>query len=490
MAVNPWAAQPAAMTWGDGYDFLRRARQQQQAQATTTAPDAVYDPWQTGGGDTFNFLRRTPQADTTEQIANPNNPWATTPDQIKNPANTTKPSGATGNPANVISAVNQGNAAAQQQAAAAAAQKNAQTNGTNKARTGTAGRTGATYATFLAANPNFDPWTNGDAYWGAGGGNDPIIAQAFGWTNQWARDNGYNDGSQIPLAQKQQIFFANLERARQQWADNANNPTARQGVTWETSAASKIPNEGWYYEAGSGLTGKPVTQAPGGTTTTATTGTGQGTGDGQTGGTTVATSPDMTGGGAGGAGGAGGTGTGANGSYDLQLQTDKARRMAALFQALGLGSGQQQRSWAGSNLMNIAQSLFDPWSQTQGLDGSSPTTMDMIGQFAQYMGAGGGGAGSIRSDASNAISRLAGGAGALGGLGDRELLPLLQTMSGLAHTGQNKIMQTGYGNLADEATGQYMNQLNATDAAGGNSADLSVLKFLQDNPTYRFLVGR
>jgi hypothetical protein len=188
--------------------------------------------------------------------------------------------------------------------------------------------------------------------------------------------------------------------------------------------------------------------------------------------------------------GGGGTGTGVNGGYDLALQTDKARRMAALFQALGIGSPQQQRSWAGSNMMNIAQSLFDPWSQTQGLNGTTPTMQDMIAQFGRYMGAGGGGAASIRGDAANAIQKLGSGQGPLGARPDQEMLALLQSLSGLAHTGQNKLLQTGYGNLADEATGQYANAMNAVDRAGGNTADLSILKFLQDNPTYRFLVGR
>lgn len=133
---------------------------------------------------------------------------------------------------------------------------NGQTNGTNTAKTGTAGRTGASYSGFLAANPGFDPWTNLDQYAGPNAGNDPILAQAFGWTNQWARDNGFADGSQIPLAQKQQVFLSNLERARQQFADYAVDGQPHPGaITWEQSQASRIPNQGWSYQAGSGLHG-------------------------------------------------------------------------------------------------------------------------------------------------------------------------------------------------------------------------------------------
>lgn len=130
-------------------------------------------------------------------------------------------------------------------------------------KTGTAGRTGASYAAFLAANPGFDPWSNLDQYAGANAGNDPILAQAFGWTNQWARNNGFNDGSNIPLAQRQQVFLSNLERARQQFADYAVDGQPHPGaITWEQSQASRIPNQGWSYAAGSGLHGAPQPGAP------------------------------------------------------------------------------------------------------------------------------------------------------------------------------------------------------------------------------------
>ena len=153
----------------------------------------------------------------------------------------------------------------------------------------TAGRTGATYDTFLAANPGFDPWTNLDQYAGAGAGNDPILAQAFGWTNEWARHNGYSDGSNIPLAQRQRIFLANVERARQQWSDNANDPGARRNITWEQSAASRIPNQGWSYTGPYTAGANPAPQAPqaaapaaqqqtGGNTVSGLTGSGGGSG--------------------------------------------------------------------------------------------------------------------------------------------------------------------------------------------------------------------
>jgi hypothetical protein len=147
----------------------------------------------------------------------------------------------------------------------------------------TAGRTGATYDAFLAANPQFDPWTNLDQYAGQGAGNDPILAQAFGWTNEWARNNGYGDGKNIPLAQRQKVFLANVERARQQWTDNTNDPGARRGITWEQSQASRLPNQGWAYTAGTGgrttpaTTVTPTTTTAPGATTAATTG-GQQTG--------------------------------------------------------------------------------------------------------------------------------------------------------------------------------------------------------------------
>jgi hypothetical protein len=124
----------------------------------------------------------------------------------------------------------------------------------------TSGRSGASYRDFLAKNPQFDPWTNLDQHAGQGASQDPIFRFAFAKTNDWARANGYGDGANIPLAQRQQVFMANVERARQQWTDleaqTATDPNARagmQGVTWGTSAASRLPSQGWGYTANWGL---------------------------------------------------------------------------------------------------------------------------------------------------------------------------------------------------------------------------------------------
>jgi hypothetical protein len=125
----------------------------------------------------------------------------------------------------------------------------------------TAGRSGASYSNFLTQNPNFDPWSNLDQFAGQGAGNDPIFRFAFAKTNDWARANGYNDGSDIPLAQRQQVFMAQVERARQQWADlgqqqqqgDTGAAAGMQGVTWETSAANRLANSGWSYQPGWGL---------------------------------------------------------------------------------------------------------------------------------------------------------------------------------------------------------------------------------------------
>jgi len=199
----------------------------------------------------------------TQRIANPNNRYGT--QQMPNPqpkpwdtwtsapgAMTydplAPPTGQQGNP--LLTAVNAGSAAAAQ-----AAQGGTGAGYTVAQKTGTSGRTGASYAQFLAQHPDFDPWVNLDTYAGKGAGNDPILAQALAWTNQWATANGYGDGSLIPLQQKQQIFFSNLERARQQWADYTVDGQSHPGaITWEQSAASRIPNQGWAYEAGWGLT--------------------------------------------------------------------------------------------------------------------------------------------------------------------------------------------------------------------------------------------
>jgi hypothetical protein len=123
----------------------------------------------------------------------------------------------------------------------------------------TAGRSGKSYRDFLAQHPDFNPWGNLDQYAGQGAGDDPIFRFAFAKTNDWARAHGYNDGSDIPLAQRQQVFMANVERARQQWTDleaqtawDSDARNGMQGVTWATSKANRIPSTGWAYQAGTG----------------------------------------------------------------------------------------------------------------------------------------------------------------------------------------------------------------------------------------------
>lgn len=360
----------------------------------------------------------------------------------------------------------------------------------------TAGRSGKSYQQYVN-DPAFDPWTNLDSYLGPGGSQSQAAQQAFGYTNQQARGMGYADGSALPPDLKRQLFLANLERTRQQFADT--------GQDWGGDAASKLQSQGWAYTPGWGLAhggqsyelqgqGTQPGQATGGGGARTTTPPppahdawmNQPPPAGQTGGPAVpapALDPGIPGGNA-------TPGSAVNGGYDLALQTDPTRRMAALFQALSIGSPSQQHSWAGSNLMNIGQSLFDPWSKTQGLGGTTPTTQDMIAQFAKYMASGGGGAGSIRSDAANALQLAGGGGGPFAGMNDQELAPLLQNFSGLAHTGQNPLVQKGYAGLADDAIGQYANTLNQADQTGGNSADLRLLAFLANNPTYKFLTGR
>ena len=109
----------------------------------------------------------------------------------------------------------------------------------------TSGRSGASYRDFLAANPGFDPYTNLETYTGPGGSQSAAAQQAFGWLNEWARNNGYGDGSRIPPAQRGQMYLAFLERARQGMADR--------GEDWGQDAASRIPNSGWGYTPGWGL---------------------------------------------------------------------------------------------------------------------------------------------------------------------------------------------------------------------------------------------
>lgn len=481
MAVNPWAPQPAAMTWGDGYDWLRRTRETPQPAAPGTAPyalpDTVNDPWKTPGGGWNTAPGNWHWAQQSQGTADPlsalrvqSSDWTKSPTQ----------------PQMDITRQSQGTAAqAAATQAGAAAGSAATTFGSGPSgKTGTAGRTGATYAKFLAANPQFDPWTNGDSYWGAGGGNDPIIAQAFGWTNAWARDHGYADGSQIPLAQKQQMFLANLERARQQWADNANDPTARQGVTWETSAASKIPNEGWYYEAGSGLTGKPVTQAPTTTTPPATT-NGQGTG-----GNTEEPVADLEAGN----GGGGGTGLPAVNNAYLAGSSGKEQRLALLLQALGVKTGAGRMSGLGQTAARVA-GVFDPWMETQGIDGKTvpqDDIMGMINKFLAYMKGGGAGFGGLRADANNAYNYVMNNAGTFRENYDpSELQGLLGGFQQMGTLNYNPVQSRLRGNQWDNQLADLALQQGNEIAGGKNPDQLThLLDLLANNPTFKFATGR
>ena len=302
----------------------------------------------------------------------------------------------------------------------------------------TAGRTGATYDAFLAANPQFDPWTNLDQYAGQGAGNDPILAQAFGWTNEWARNNGYSDGKNIPLAQRQKVFLANVERARQQWTDNTGNTEAQRGVTWETSAASRLPNQGWAYTAGTGgritpaTTGTPAGTTPTTPTTPAPATPGQQTGGPNVADPTAATNPNDP-------------------AFKGQYWMTHPQEVADQF-VRAHGVNPDQHTAMGDWLLKLVNGIApDVMSTFFGSNGKP--AVDQLSDPNQLLNSifyNGGGIGqNLQNYAQTAMNTLRGNPTMSASLGDSGIQDFLARLNGLNTFGMNPYMAQAYGNAYD-----------------------------------------
>jgi hypothetical protein len=251
----------------------------------------------------------------------------------------------------------------------------------------TAGRSGKSYQDFLAQHPDFDPWQI-ERYTGQGSSSDPILQFAYAKTNEWARNNGFGDGQNIPLADRQRIFLANVERGRQQWTDleaqTAWDPGARagmQGVTWGTSAASRLPSQGWAYQAGTG--GKGSTWET----------------QGRAGGAAGAWATPSGGGGAGNRDTRGqpsglGTATGGQGSGGrdtrgaAQASTGQAPLPTGATGGSGATGGAGQRGGSTVVAPALGGSATDPYNPVQNID---PATGRPVVAGAQTTGGAGGG---------------------------------------------------------------------------------------------------
>jgi hypothetical protein len=199
--------------------------------------------------------------------------------------------------------------------------------------------------------------------------------------------------------------------------------------------------------------------------------------------------------GADGAGAAPGTGSapGAGGDpqYDLFLQQDKAARLAALMDRVGLGTPMRQRGVYGKAVGGALSDLLDPWVQTQGIGGGDVSDISgLIDQFAGRFNAGGGGVASVASDARNAARQAAGNPTYTQGLDDPEIIAMLKGFNQLGSVGYNPWMQRAYGNLQDDSVFEFYNAVNQQARGGGDPAGIRYLPYIQRNPLYGFLTGQ
>lgn len=344
----------------------------------------------------------------------------------------------------------------------------------------TSGRTGKSYSAFLAANPGFDPYTNLDAYAGAGGSQSPALQQAFGWLNEWARNNGYQDGKNIPQAQRAQMFLAFVERARQGMADRGEN--------WQADAASRIPNAGWAYTAGWGLThgGQSYeTQGPGATgggtpaTTPATTPT-----------TAPATAPATTTTPA--TGGAPVAGSGhfdpSTGQWvpDNAPAAGEALPQGAFYQAnpqvavtnflAAHGITPETHSRFGDMLRKLGAGLAPVLAQTLGMGSGAAGAMDQLTNLPAMLtnliyGGGGQTFGNIGNYANSVLGNVQGtgpgGTSFLSGMDPGAVENLLKTITGLRGLGLNQYMQ----NYQQNALQATLDRYGQADLATGGTAN-------------------
>lgn len=207
----------------------------------------------------------------------------------------------------------------------------------------------------------------------------------------------------------------------------------------------------------------------------------------QTGGTPVA-DPNGGGGAVPPVPGAGGV---SNPQYNLFLQKDKAARMAALLDRLGLGDPMRQRSVFGSAVGGTLGQVLDPWMQTQGMAGGNVTDnfSNLIDKFVGNFKGGGGGMGAIAGDAANA-ARIASTDPRYTSLEDPEMIALLQGFSQLANLPQNEWLQRAYGNMQDDSVSNFYGQVNKAAQNGGDPASIRYLQTIKSNPLFGFLTGQ
>jgi len=182
---------------------------------------------------------------------------------------------------------------------------------------------------------------------------------------------------------------------------------------------------------------------------------------------------------------------GSNPQYNMLLQGDKATRMAALLDRLGLGDPMRQRSTFGKAIAGRLGQLLDPWLQTQGIAGGNvaDNQSNLIDKFVGNFQNGGGGMGALAGDASNA-ARIATTDPRYTGLDNEELIAMLHGFNQLANLPQNEWLQRAYGGLQDDSVANYYGQVNKAAQNGGDPASIRYLQTIKSNPLFGFLTGQ
>jgi hypothetical protein len=185
------------------------------------------------------------------------------------------------------------------------------------------------------------------------------------------------------------------------------------------------------------------------------------------------------------------TGTGGGGLAAGLLADEPAARAAALLQRLGFGDLAAQYSPLGRSVTRRV-GMFDPWMRTQGLGANGQPLLDnvsgLIDQFAQKM-QGGNFFGTIANDARQGLGTAMGGNSILNPqeMPEGELNQLLQGFNDLIYAGANPWLQKAYGRRTEDSLNQFYQAANQAAQQGQN---LNYASFLQDDPRFKFLIGR
>ena len=189
--------------------------------------------------------------------------------------------------------------------------------------------------------------------------------------------------------------------------------------------------------------------------------------------------------------------TGGGGLYNQYVGQDKAARMAALLDRLGLGDLAAQYSGAGQVISNVATRMFDPWLTTQGMDPNGAPMMDnvtgLMDQFVNRM-KGPGFYQGVANDARAGLANFTGGKNPMldpRAMPVNELQQLLEGFNSMIYgdlSGSNPWIQQAFGRRANDALGQYKRAELAGMQGGGGY--LNYYDFLQGDPRFQFMVGR